>query len=143
MDERTPVVSLPSTIQTEVAITRIAFPVAGTVQIMGGRSIIGATAGSSLKVNVQFTATSATPVQEMRVRTFTARKCANEGEMNQATWEPFVPEKTYTITVPINFSSFDVSAQYRDTQGNLSRIICADIAVEGMPPPVVTPSRIP
>lgn len=141
LDERTPVVSLPPQIQTAVAITRVAFPVSGTVRIADGRQIIGATAGSTVRVRVEFTATSPLgPIREMRVATYGARKCSSEQELASLPWEAFAGEKFYTLTIPINFSSFDVSVQYRDAQGNLSRIVCGDLVIEGMPPLTITRS---
>jgi hypothetical protein len=141
LDERTPVVLLPPNIQTAVAVTRAAFPVSGTVRIADGRQIIGATAGSTVRVRVEFTATSPFgPVREMRVATFGGRICADEKELASSPWQPLVAEKFYTITIPINFSSFDASVQYRDDKGNLSRIICGDLVIEGMPPLTITRS---
>lgn len=141
LDERTPVVSLPPQIQTAVAITRVAFPVSGTVRIADGRQIIGATAGSTVRVRVEFTATSPFgTIREMRVATYGARKCSSEQELASLAWEPFIGEKFYTLAIPVNFSSFDVSVQYRDAQGNLSRIVCGDLVIEGMPPLTITRS---
>lgn len=144
-DERTPIASLPPTIQTAVAATRVAspaLPITGTVKILGGAPITGATAGDTLRVSVTFSATStAGTVKEMRITAYRVKRCATEAEMLDAAWEPLVAEKIYTVTVPINFSSFDVSAQYRDALGNLSRVACADLIIEGMPP--LTPSRTP
>lgn len=134
VDERTPPAALPAKIQTLVANTRTAFPVTGFVKIENGRSVTGGKAGTTLQVKAQFGATSPFgEVKEMRVRDFGSRRCANEAEMNAAGWEPLIAEKTFRVSVPLNFSSFDVSAQYRDDKGNLSQIYCADIAVEGSP----------
>jgi hypothetical protein len=134
IDERTPSAALPAKIQTLVAATRTAFPVTGFAKIENGRTVAGGKAGSTIEVKVQFGATSPLgDVKEMRVRDFRSRKCASETEMNEAAWEPVVAEKIYKIGVVINFTSFDVSAQYRDAKGNLSPIYCADLAVEGMP----------
>jgi len=134
IDEHTPVAALPAKIQTLAAATRSAFPVTGFVKIENGREMMGGKAGTTLQVKVQFGATSPSgDVKEMRVRDFGSRRCANETEMNAAGWEPFIAEKIYKVGVALNFTSFDVSAQYRDAKGNLSPIYCADIAVEGSP----------
>ena len=134
IDERTPFAALPAKIQTLVAATRAAYPVTGFVKIEGGRCCAGGKAGSAIELKVEFGAASPFgDVREMRVRDFRSRKCASEAEMNEAAWEPFAAEKVYKVSVALNFTSFDVSAQYRDVKGNLSQIYCADLAVEGSP----------
>lgn len=134
VDERTPLEALPANIQTLVAATRTAFPVTGYVRFENNRTLVGGKAGSTLEVKAQFGATSPFgQVKEMRVRNFAARQCASQSQMLESVWEPFVAEKTYKIGVAINFTSFDLSAQYRDEKGNLSQIYCVDLAVEGSP----------
>jgi hypothetical protein len=36
--------------------------------------------------------------------------------------------------VPINWTGFYVSVQYRDAEGNLSPVVCDDISIEGHSP---------
>ena len=51
-------------------------------------------------------------------------------------WIPFAAEKTFEVNnIPINWTTFAISVQFRDEAGNLSPIYCEDIAVEGMPAP--------
>jgi hypothetical protein len=134
LNELTPIAAMPAKIQTLVAATRTAFPVTGFVKIENGQPVIGGKAGTTRDVKVQFGAASpAGGVKEMRVRDFGTRKCASDAEISQSAWEPFVAEKLYRVDIALNFTSFDVSAQYRDANGNLSPIYCADIAVEGAP----------
>jgi hypothetical protein len=45
------------------------------------------------------------------------------------------------VYVPINWTTFAVSVQYRDEKGNVSLVYCDDIGVEGMPAtPIPTPT---
>jgi hypothetical protein len=71
-------------------------------------------------------------VEEMRVNT--GGTCFSEEEMAEANWQPFSPEQTFPLQVPINWVGFYVSVQYRDEGGNLSAVACDDISVEGHPP---------
>ncbi|MFN8473763.1 MAG: hypothetical protein U0822_16355 [Anaerolineae bacterium] len=108
--------------------------VTGTVVLQDGACCVGGIAGEPLAVHAAFTAASAVgTVTSMRI---VAAWCPLAtlfipGEP----WQPFVNSMTYTIVPPINWSSFDLAAQYQDNHGNVSPVYCADIAVEGMPAP--------
>jgi hypothetical protein len=68
------------------------------------------------------------------MRTSTYGGCAPESVLGQVPWESFIAQKTFPFTPPLNWSTFYVSVQYRDSPGNVSPVYCDDIAVEGMPP---------
>ena len=139
--ETTDVDALPPPVQTFVAATRTAFPVAGSVEIEGGGCCAGGTAGEMIKVDVAFDATSPFgAVTEMR--TLGAGRCFVEGEMGRAEWEPFASDKAFPVRVVINWVGYYVTVQFRDEQGNLSPAYCDDIGVEGHPPKS-TPSPAP
>ena len=60
--------------------------------------------------------------------------CAKAGELDAIAWEPFVKNKTYSYaSIPINWSGYYVSVQFRDASGAISPIACDDVSVEGMP----------
>ena len=62
--------------------------------------------------------------------------CFSEDEMTGAAWEPFTPSVTETFVITaINWVGHYLSVQFRDSQGNLSRVVCDDISVEGLPAP--------
>ena len=108
------------------------FPVTGSVVLKGGASVTGGTVGSALAIDATFNASSPSgPVTEMRTAARYGGNCVKD--MSSMAWEPFAPAKTFTVTIGLNFIGFYVSAQFRDTNGNLSPIVCDDISVEGMP----------
>ncbi|RME47192.1 MAG: hypothetical protein D6791_06475 [Chloroflexi bacterium] len=110
-------------------------PVTGSVVIEGGRCCAGGTAGSTIEIGVAFQATSPFgDVRDMRLRASYGGRCLSGEELAAFPWEPFVSEKTFPVTVVINWVGFYVSAQYRDAAGHLSPAYCDDISVEGMPP---------
>ena len=121
MDLSEPATATPlpafSITQTYLATTA---PVQGSIQVAPGASVIGGTAGDTIQVTVVFSATSAFgKVTGMRV---------DEGD-----WEAFVPQKQYTITIPLNWSTVQHCVVYRDEKGNLSPRYCDNKAVEGSP----------
>lgn len=124
---------IPSRIITPMHPTLTPYrPVYGSVVIEGGQCCIGGLAGETIEVGVAFEATSPlAEVTEMRVRSgglhFT------EDEMAYADWEEFVPYKTFSVHVAINWIGFYVTVQYRDELGNLSLVYYDDISVEGHP----------
>ena len=129
----------PPTVQTAIATTQIAYPVAGSVLIEEDRCCMGGIAGEILEAHVSFSATSGFgKVGEMRVRT--TGICFTENELTDTAWEPFMPSKTYPVYVAINWVGFYASVQYRDERGNLSPVFCDEISVEGHPP---MPTNIP
>lgn len=130
----TPLEALPPPIQTLVAHTQSAYPLAGAVVWEEGRCCAGGTAGQTIQVKAKFSASSPYgEVTEMRLRT--GGMCFPEVELGQVSWEPFVPEKSFPFTLPVNWVGFYISVQYRDQAGNLSPVYCDDISLEGMPPP--------
>lgn len=118
------------------------YPVVGNVTIEDGKCCIGGFVGETRETQVSFSATSDYgPVTEMRVQT---GACFSEEELAAVAWEPFVAAKTYAVPLTIfNWVSFEVSAQYRDSNGYLSPVVCDDIGVEGMPPDLLTPQPTP
>jgi len=117
--------------------------VKGSVVIENGLCCVGGDAGETIQVSATFQASSPTgTVTEMRVlsgnRPFTA------SDMEGATWEPFSTQKTFPVEVALNWSSFYVYVQYRDSNGNVSALLHDDIAVEGQPmEPTPTPKILP
>jgi hypothetical protein len=108
------------------------YPVTGSVVLKGGASVAGGTVGSALAIDAAFKVSSPSgQVTEMRTAVRYGGNCLKD--MSSVTWEPFVPTKTFTVTVALNFIGLYVSAQFRDANGNISPIVCDDISVEGMP----------
>ncbi len=133
VDDRTPIAAQPPRIQTVIAQARSAFPVTGNIQVGEGHPV-GGKAGSQLSIPVKFEATSpAGPVSEMRVKQSPMGRCLTADEMSDAPWEPFVAQKTYPVSVALNWTTFKLHVQYRDAKGNLSPVYCSDVAVEGSP----------
>ena len=107
----------PAITQTYAATTS---PVQGSIQVAPDTSIIGGTAGSTRQVPVLFSATSTFgKVTEMRV--------------DGGDWEAFAPQKDYTITIALNWSTVQHCVEYRDEKGNVSPRYCDSKAVEGSP----------
>lgn len=105
--------------------------VVGSVLIENGASTVGGYAGDEISVTVTYAASStAVKVTDMR----TART-SDEEAIRVAEWEPFVNEKTYKITLMLNFYGLTECVQYRDELGNLSAVYCDDVNVEGMVKP--------
>ena len=123
-----PLTEHPPAVQTVIAVTQMAYPVTGLVDIGPGRGVVGGTAGETLQMDVVFIASSPNGVVT-GMRTGGCSMDAVEG----ADWEPYVALKTYPVHVPINWSTFEIGVQYRDDKGYLSQVYCDDVAVEGMP----------
>lgn len=114
------------------ATEKPAFPLLGSVLIEDGRCCAGGIAGSKIDLKVTFSASSSFgAVTEMRVRQ--GSFCAKETELTEFPWEAFATQKTFQVTLFINWVGFFISVQFRDAQGNLSPIYCDDISLEGMP----------
>ncbi|MFQ5343812.1 MAG: hypothetical protein ACE5F6_19890 [Anaerolineae bacterium] len=110
-------------------------PVSGSVLIEGGACCVGGTAGATIDIDVAFEATSPFgDVTQMRTRGSYGGGCTTEDGLAALPWEPFVSQRTFPVTVAINWIGFYVSVQYRDAAGLLSGVYCDDISVEGMPP---------
>ncbi|MFQ5595981.1 MAG: hypothetical protein ACE5HA_17710 [Anaerolineae bacterium] len=110
-------------------------PVSGSVLIEGGACCVGGTAGTTIDIDAAFEATSPFgDVTQMRARGLYGGGCLTEDELAAFPWEPFVSQRTFPVTVAINWIGFYVSVQYRDAAGLLSGVYCDDISVEGMPP---------
>lgn len=106
----------------------------GEVILADGGCCAGGIEGETIEIQAAFTAqSSAGNVTEMRISD--AGGCATEEMMAQIPWESFASEKSFPVTLAINWVGFYVSAQFRDEQGNLSPIYCDEISVEGMPMP--------
>jgi hypothetical protein len=131
LDARTPLASQPAFAQTAVAATRVAFPVTGSLVLQNGLCCAGGKVGTTIQINATFEAASpATPVTQMRLM----NRCATLAEMNTASWEPFVAQKSFhsQVSAP-NWVGWQLAVQYRDANGNLSPVYCDDLSIEGMP----------
>ena len=132
---------IPSRIITPAHPTLTPYrPVYGSVVIEGGHCCIGGIAGETIKIGVAFEATSPLgEVTEMRV--LLGGLHFREDEMAYADWEVFVPYKTFSVEVALNWVGFYITVQYRDGLGNLSLVYYDDISVEGHPtPPTAHPT---
>lgn len=115
--------------------------IGGSVTIEKGSCCVGSTAGETIKVAVQFEATSPN-MEGIEMRVVPGVREVNPGDMVNVPWEAFTPEKEYEVFVPINWTTFWVHVQYRDASGGFSVIYSDEIAVEGMPPqPTETPNQ--
>jgi hypothetical protein len=103
---------------------------------------MGGFVGATLQEPVDFSAASPFgKVTEMRVKSAAGSVCLTEAEMEKAPWEPFVPTKAFPVQVALNWTSFNVSAQFRDAAGNVSQVYCDEISVEGSPHgPIMNPT---
>jgi hypothetical protein len=107
--------------------------VRGSIQIEDGLCCVGALAGQTIGIRVTFQASS--PLAEvlyMRVRT--GPTTFDELDFSEAEWRPFTPTQIFDYLVPLNWSGFCVTAQFKDAFGHLSAVYSSDISVEGMPP---------
>ncbi len=124
---------LPAAVLTQQAATQTAFPVTGSVLIENGNCCAGGTEGTQIPLKVQLQASS--PAGKVtRMRTVVGA-CQRGAASLDAPWQPFLPFKTYTVTLMLNWSSFQLNVQYGDEKGNLSPVYCAEISLEGMPKP--------
>lgn len=115
--------------------------VVGSVMIEEGSCCVGSTAGETIRVAVQFEATSQS-MTAIEMRVVPGVRQVNPGDMVNVPWEPFAAEKEYEVFVAINWTTFWVHVQYRDASGGFSEIYSDEIAVEGMPPlPTETPNQ--
>ena len=122
------ITGLQPTETPDISATLLAYPVTG--EAIPEQSIIGGTAGSKLDLTVHFSAQSPYgQVTEMRLGGWLDPAV---GEIDAA-WEPFVEEKTFQVSVPLNWSTFYLSVQFRDAKGNLSQVYRVEVAVEGSP----------
>jgi CSLREA domain-containing protein len=117
--------------------------VMGSVLLEDGICCVAGTAGETIDIDASFEATS--PMREVtEMRILSGSREFTPAEMEAASWEPFSSQKAFSITIPLNWSSFYVYVQYRDSNGNLSPITSDDISVEGQPiEPPPTPTPIP
>lgn len=105
-------------------------PVDGSVLIHGGGCCVGGNAGDTLEVDVQFNAYSLEgEVVEMRV--LAGPPLGTGAELADQPWEPFRPERVFSVLVATNWTTFWVHVQYRDESGMLSPVFSDEIGVEG------------
>jgi hypothetical protein len=106
----------------------------GSVILNDGWCCIAGRADVPLSITVAFSATSAAgPVTQMRISPLHVTTECSSASLAGANWEPFVTERVYTFTPPLNFVGIQLEVQYQDTQGTESPVYCDDITVEGMP----------
>jgi hypothetical protein len=111
------------------------YPVSGSVVIEQNRCCAGGIAGQTIELNTQFEASSPFgEITHMRVHTGNGPQRVDQIPATSA-WQPFVSSKTFSTQIALNWVGFFVSAQFRDSAGNLSPVISDDISIEGMPPP--------
>jgi len=124
--------------------------VKGSVVIEEGKCCVGGNEGETIQVDATFEASSPTgTVTEMRV--LSGNREFSDSEIVNAAWEPFTTQKTFSVEVPLNWSTFYVYVQYRNSDGYTSPIYFDDISVEGQPddptptppPPTPTPTPLP
>jgi CSLREA domain-containing protein len=115
----------------------------GSVEIEDGSCCVGGTAGETITVNADFEASSPNGnVVEMRV--LYGKRSFTDNEMENAAWEAFVTEKAFPVEVVLNWSTFYVYVQYRDSNGNVSPLYFDEISVEGTSTePTPTPTIMP
>jgi hypothetical protein len=107
-------------------------PVDGSVTIEDGRCCAGGVAGETIDVSVTFGAFSPlAEVTEMRI--LSGGLQFDENDMIAADWQPFVTSTRLPIQVLLNWTNFNVSVQFRDAAGNLSRVSHDDVSIEGHP----------
>ena len=130
LDTRTPMASQPAFVQTQVAVTRVAFPVTGSIEIQNGMCCAGGKVNATIELTADFSANSSEGiVTEMRM----LNQCVTPPEMERATWEPFVVQKKFPFKISVaNWVGWYLAVQYRDDKGNLSPVYCDDISIEGM-----------
>ena len=127
----------PSTVWADQPPTVI-LPIAGGVEIEGGKCCVGGTAGEEIEITVRFTAMGLQlPATQMRY--LAGGPGYSDEQLNSAPWEPYAEELVFTHTLPTNWTGFYVRVQFRDSLGNLSPIYQDDISVEGMP--ALTPAQ--
>lgn len=110
--------------------TQAVYKVKGMVLLEEGACCVGGPVGQPVTITAAFDAKSpSSKVGQMRV----AEQCLTPAEMEAFPWEPLADTKDFSFTPPVaNWFGFTVGVQYRDEQGNLSEVVCDDIAVEGM-----------
>lgn len=91
---------------------------------MGGRP------GDQIQIPVTFLAMSrAGGPLEMRTN---HRSCSDTSPIDPASpWEPHVTERHYPHTLAVNWHTWSLRVQFRDAAGNLSPVLCDDVALEG------------
>ena len=133
LDPSVPVASLPPSVQAAAAERLAVYPVTGSVRIKDSPCCVGGPVGTTITVQVTFSATSSHgPVTEMQ---FGAGGC-NTARLRAASgaWEPFVAQRGMPVTPLSTLSTFSVAVQYRDAAGNVSAVHCDSVGVEGLQP---------
>lgn len=116
--------------------------VTGSVLIHNGGCCMGGPVGSTIYVDVAFSASStAGAVTDMRVNR--QGVCTVSQDLSSIPWEPFVTSKIYPYTImALNWVGYYVGVQYRDSAGNISPVYCDDLSIEGMPSLTVTTTPV-
>ncbi len=109
----------------------------GSVLLEDGKCCVGAVAGEETLIQAVFQVSD--PSAQMRIGS--GLHPFDEVELSKSPWEPFSTTRTFRYLVPINWTGFYVTAQFKDKSGKLSSIYSDDISVEGMPAgyPLSTP----
>lgn len=122
---------VPQRVMPEMAPKPTPF-VQGVVEIEEGKCCVGGVAGETISIQVSFQASSPmAEVTEMRLRSGGAP--FQEENFSSEEWEPYAREKSFEYQIPLNWTGFYVTAQFRDAEGNLSAVVSDDISVEGSP----------
>ena len=61
-------------------------------------------------------------------------------DIANAPWVPYTTQVTFDVVPAVNWTGAYFSAQFRDSQGNVSEIVWDEISVEGIP---VSPTPVP
>jgi hypothetical protein len=108
-------------------------PVLGSVVLNEGACCVSGAAGAIIELEAAFEAESppGEVVTELRARLGTIP--FSELELEDDEWQPYVEAINFPVEVAVNWTSYHVSAQFRDAAGNLSPVYHDEIAVEGLP----------
>lgn len=110
--------------------------VSAAVVLEDGFCCAGGTAGETIEITAAYQVHSRMgEVVEMRTRGHAGAGCLEEAELASTAWKPFSETEIFTPTLALNWVGYYVSAQFRDSAGNLSAVVCDDISLEGMPAP--------
>lgn len=94
----------------------------------GGVCCIGGAPGTTVDIPVSFAAQSANGgISGMRTDN---AGCTSQDAIATA-WEPFATQQIYTRKLSPNWSTFAVRVQYQDVAGVVSKMYCAEVALEG------------
>jgi hypothetical protein len=133
IDPSIPVESLSPAAQALITSRIAGFPVLGSLKIRNSPCCIGGIVGGTATAHLAFAASS--PHGEVVEMQLGSGGC-DSGQIGSSPtgWEPLVVQRDVPVPLSSGWSTYAVAVQYRDAAGNLSRVFCDSIGVEGMPP---------